>query len=300
MRQNGVMRGSEEPHRLVGKGYIQRQILNSGVGGGSPTGGTPSKPSPPKADGGGGLTPKGDCIGSKVHVVGRDLDCEMWVSPLCSQPACGRCEPKRELKLVRAFRAHLKYHGGDNWHFVTMSTVNSMTLGGAFNLDAVAWRRFRDAITDSRRRGLKHVWNNVETWIGFREVTYSVTTGFNLHRHIFVLTKTQFWNWRELHERWDVACGRPSQLDVQPLLDQEMALKYVLKYAVKGKYWGGLTQLQAERFGAGLKGKNRLIRASKSAPPKADPRYFMCCSSPADYDECNAYGGPNDPKGFEG
>ncbi len=211
-----------------------------------------------------------ECENGWVHILDpKDPGEGRWVKQKCSMAWCSRCERLRSLRLVREIDRHLSYYGNLNWHFVTMSGRNSPTLESAFERDRQNWQKFRETVAKHRAKKVSHVWHEVATWVGFREVTYSPVTGFHVHRHFFVGTAKPWWDWRAMHLAWDAACGEPSQFHEKQMSSMAGAVRYAAKYAAsKAVYWGGLTQLQAYRFGPGLKGKNRLIRAIGSSPPE--------------------------------
>ncbi len=230
---------------------------------------------------------EGACDLGRWHLHDRmDPAKGVWVMQVCSRPWCGRCEPVRNFKLVRQIQQHIEWYEEmatrgapkPHWRFITMSTKNSSTLEGAFALEKWAWQRFRSAASMRAKRGKAHPWSEVLTWVGFREVTLG-DAGFNLHRHLLVGTARSYWDWKQMHAMWDMACGDGGGQFHQSEATVKVAAAYAAKYAAKGGvFWGGLSQLEAYRFRGGLKGKNRLVRAVGSKPPKEPAVYQLCCN----------------------
>ncbi len=230
------------------------------------------------------------CSGGFIHLIqSHDPRDDLSIQQMCSDPWCSSCEPRREFNLVARLQAHVRFHGGDNWWFVTMSTRNTPELVTSFNLDNAAWAAFTKGAHKAKQRGSKHVWSDVLTYVGWREVTLSIATGFNLHRHLLVSTDTSYWDWKDLHRWWDRAAHGYAIVNVQSVASLHDAIHYCSKYSKKSKYWGGLSQLEAYRYADGLRKRNRIFRPRNSKPPVALKGYLFCCRSESDGD-CEARG----------
>ncbi len=198
-----------------------------------------------------------------------------WLArTVCSFPWCGACEYTKNYRLTKKIGEHVAYWNTQQnlqWQFVTMSTINNNLLTSSFNLEAKAWSRFRVAHNDAMIAGRSHPWDQVATWVGWREVTYSNEKGFNVHRHCLVaIPKGKSWSWIAMHERWDKACGLKGHFD-SSVIKGDMNLGYILKYISKKKYWGGLSKLEAYRYCLGLFRRPRIIRSLGSKPPGHPP-----------------------------
>lgn len=211
------------------------------------------------------------------------------MNAICSEVDCADCERLRQLKLVRRIRHHVTQFPGANWKFVTMSSPNEFRLQKAFDVDQLAWSKLAKAAYVARDQGDVNPWNDVITYVGFREVTWSRKMGYNLHRHLLVQTNDWFWDWKEMHRRWDNANdGIKCNFDQAEMkYGTDAMINYASKYCVKkGKnfYWGGLSQKKVKAVAETLYRKHRFV-SMKGCPKPVKSDWSYCCA--ASRGDCN-------------
>lgn len=179
---------------------------------------------------------------------------------------------------MRRLGAHLDYHSAPNLWLVTMSVRNSPEMMSAFHSFNWTWARFFAGAARGKKwaRG----WDPVDQWIGANEITDGAN-GVNLHRHLIVATSGEWWDWSALDAGWKHAADDPAaHIDIagSRRIEARAAVAYVAKYLCKrGRYWGGLTQIQSYRYAAALRGRNRLCRSRGSKPPDLPSGWHRCC-----------------------
>jgi len=205
---------------------------------------------------------------------GTDGTDNTWVRSICSAVDCEGCERLRQMQLVRRIHKHVNQFESAHWKFVTMSSTNEHYLDTAFGVDHDAWNR----LAKNRDAG---AWRDVRTYVGWREITWSRKGGFNLHRHLLVLTTEAYWDWTSVHAQWNTANGGvPSNFDVQEMKHgTEAAINYASKYCVKkGEkfYWGGLSREKVRSVSKILYRKHRFV-SMKGHKPVLIPNWGYCC-----------------------
>jgi len=221
------------------------------------------------------------CEVKLMHMIGMsDPQQNIFVTAVCSRGYCPRCVVVRNWRIGREVRRHLEYHRPRYSFFMTLSVRNDFTIQAAWNQFQWTWKRF----LDSARWGSRP-WEKVKNWIGVREITYSVATGFNLHQHLIADSSTRTLPYKDLHQMWDEAAQYKahfhiSQVKGSPLKVVNYLAKYMSKRNNPKPYWGGLTQLQCYRLHRFLKGKNRISRSRGSRPVNKKPEWLLCCETP--------------------
>ncbi len=200
----------------------------------------------------------------------------LWVNQIKTHLDCDWCERLRQLKIVRRLRTHVDGHKGGNWRFVTMSSANEYNLAAAFEKDAKAW----NALAKGKWNG---EWNQVVTYVGWREITWTRKKGYNLHRHLLVKTEKKYWDWAEMHKRWDTANGgqKSNFHESEMRYGMDAMINYASKYCVKNSknfYWGGLSLRKVRLVADTLFGKRRFLTMRDTKPAVITSGWCYCCS----------------------
>ena len=219
-----------------------------------------------------------DCGFTKAdHFYGVGI--ERWALETCTDPWCSRCEMMKCSKIVQKCRKHVDYYDSLlslDWQFLTMSCVNDHTMKEAFDREKKVWGRFRTTMAKTPM----HPWQLIETWVGYREVTFHEETGYNLHRHMLVaIPKRSKLGWKAIHSYWQQANKGHGHFHARPLQNNKR-VSYALKYARKGQrlYWGGLHRDIAWANSGELRNRPRLIRKHGSNPPAQPSGLTLCCT----------------------
>ncbi len=170
-----------------------------------------------------------------------------------------------------------------------MSSPNEHNLAKAFKVDQLAWSKLAKAAFVSKDQGDSNPWNDVSTYVGWREITWTRKKGYNLHRHLLVQTNQSYWDWKEMHRRWDnandgIACNFD---EAEMKHGTEAMMKYAAKYAVKSgrhHFWGGLSKTKVKAVEKTLYRKHRYV-SMRGCPKKIVSDWSYCCA--ADRNTCS-------------
>ncbi len=226
------------------------------------------------------VEPYTDCHAAFVHVFDQiSMDNDLWVRSLCTRAWCSRCEPIRLFRIERKLRSYVEGHPDSFWRFVTISVKNERSFSKATEALSDAWGRFTMSARNRERRGQQHSYHDIKYYMGWKEVTHSARTGFNVHWHMLVGTQGSFWDYKSCHADWNLAAGYEATWNEQPLVDLESAVRYVSKYVHKDGFFGGLSRRDAFLYSGDLQRWNRTFTKRGTAVKKRPTDVAFCCSS---------------------
>ncbi len=214
-----------------------------------------------------------ECQLGVIHLLSRaDVADQIFVPQICSRPWCGKCEVLRIWRLRHRIFKYLEHHRPVRLWMVTRSVRNDF--------------RLIDAFADLHRANKQYLWwnrrieNNPEgrifCWIGTYEITYSLSTGYNLHQHRIVGTNGLGLDYTLMHTLWDKAAGYHAQLNFKKIDDVPGAIDYISKYIAKG-CWGGLSRGRAYQVRETLRGRNRIMCKHGTAVSPRMATFYVCC-----------------------